>query len=497
MNAPVRASAVAGHLSRPSSTKTDRYFVVWALTLPITSVLVIPFVQGTTPGNVFALALLFPPVAALLMSFERGLEFYRRLGFLVLVFVALTAVAQFSLAGSGLLHFGGVHLVDPADKAIVLKRTLFTQSLYLLAAACTFVYVRMFYSPSWDRFLFAGAVLFGLYGLYELAFFAIFGHSGDFVTNRRFGEGSFTGSWFQTIAIGPILMQRLKSLTGEPSMYAFTILPFWIYAIHTGRHLMQLLLLATLVLTTTTTAFVGICLYLAYRLIRYGLKDPTTLIAMTAGALIGLALLSGNEFLSETAQKTVTSKLSLESYSSIARFRGFERGMEFFWSAPLMTQLFGVGFGYVRSTDMLSTLLINTGFVGFALTTIIFAIPVFRLGTSYEEEGLKAALLVIFVTLMISVPEYAFLSTWVFMGIAYCRIERRRSSIDAEALERRRRSLRASVPESRQSPDESDGVCHAHRSRTFDIPLGSRRNRTRRRNNRSDVLAWRRHALRT
>ena len=33
--------------------------------------------------------------------------------------------------------------------------------------------------------------------------------------------------------------------------------------------------------------------------------------------------------------------------------------------------------------------------------------------------GIKMALVVIYTTMMVSIPEFSFLSTWLFLGIAY------------------------------------------------------------------------------
>lgn len=147
-----------------------------------------------------------------------------------------------------------------------MRPTMFTQSLYVLAAASTFFFVKHLYSVRWDTYLFTGAVVFAIYGLYECAYFLVFGESGDFLSNRTFEAGKLfggvaTGSWFQTFQLGPLTVQRLKSLAGEPSMYAFAILPFWIYALHTKRTFTHVLLFITLLLSTSTTAMLGIFVY--------------------------------------------------------------------------------------------------------------------------------------------------------------------------------------------------------------------------------------------
>lgn len=401
----------------------DRYFAAWGLTLPVASVLVFPFLQGTTPAYLLALFLLLPPVSFLLMGLDDGARFYRALFYLVLGFAAYTVLAQLALDAAKLRHLSTIPLVDPVDQSIVFRRTLITQSLYLLAAASTFVFVRMFYRPAWDRYLLAGAGLLAVYGLYEVLFFAATGSSGDFLTNRTFGGGWWSGSAFQTMSIGPLLVQRLKSLTGEPSMYAFTVLPFWIYCVHTNRKWLGLLLFSTLILTTSTTAALGIILYALIRLLRYGPGDRIALAGLLVALAATLAIVAGNEFASDAFKKIVLAKLSLESFSGAARFQSFQGGMDAFLGAPPLTQLFGYGFGYARSTDMLSTIFINVGVVGFLFTVALFFYPALGLRGAYREEGLSAGLVVVFATMMVSVPEFSYLSTWLFLGMAYCALD--------------------------------------------------------------------------
>ncbi len=82
-------------------------------------------------------------------------------------------------------------------------------------------------------------------------------------------------------------------------------------------------------------------------------------------------------------------------------------------------QLFGVGWGYTRGSNMFTTLLINVGALGLAIAVAAFLYPIFKLGNDLRSQGLKAAVLVLLVTLMIAVPEYGYPSMWLFLGIAY------------------------------------------------------------------------------
>ena len=404
-------------------TKIDLFFMVWALVLPVTSVLVWPTVQGTLPA--YLLAVCSAPLA-LILNPQKSASLQKWLMVMICLFVALTTLSQLSLLAFPGVDLSDLRLVNAYDGQTVFRSSLFTQSLYLLMGMLTFVFVKTFYKPSWNKFLFTGAVALALYGLYEFGYFLVFGHNGDFLSNRVFDTGSTIsrGSLFQTLTLSGWHIMRLKSLTGEPSMYAFTILPFWIYAIHQRKTVVQLLLLVTLLLTTSTTAVLGISLYVFLRLFYNkplrrlvgGFWDKYLfwfLLLAGVGTVAAWPLVQG--FVSEM----IFAKLSLSNVSGVSRFTYFADSMRFYADAPLLNQLFGIGFGYIRSTDFFSTLLVNTGLVGFLLFTLLFAYPILYLKNDYVSTGLKIALIVIYVTMMVAVSEFSYLSIWLYLGIAY------------------------------------------------------------------------------
>ena len=414
-------------------SRHDIYFAAWAIVLPITSVVLLPTMQGTTPGYLFALAAISPPVSLLIIPREKILPFFYDLALASFWFVTLTALAQLSLAFSSITYFPlGLPLVDSldTDTSILMRKTMFTQSLYLLAGASLFFFVKHLYCEKWDKYFFVGATVLGLFGVYECVYFLAIGGSGDFLSNRSFESGQLfgethTGSWFQTIHLGPLTLQRLKSLTGEPSMYAFTILPFWIYALHTKRTAVQGFLLITLIMSTTTTAVLGVCTYLLIRLKYYGLADK--FVCLVGGMLIVLLAMGlfGNEYILSAYTQLIEDKVTAENPSGAGRLAVFLTSWEYYLDLPLANQLFGVGYGYIRSNDLLSTSLVNLGIIGFLLITCIFIYPAVKLGRTQREVGIKASLIVIFVTMIFSKPNFAFLSIWLFLGIAYNEVKKR------------------------------------------------------------------------
>lgn len=403
----------------------DRYFLFWALVLPITSVLLLPGIQGTVPAYLFALAaLVYVPAV-------RPVEATRYLGGIVaffLVFGALVALSQLAIVYVNVRGISALPLLEAyeADRRTLLRGSMFTQAIYLLVGVSTLFFVRTFYRRAWDRYLFYGVAALAVYGIYEFVFFLLFHRNGDFLSNRVFLSGSevHRGSLFQVIQLGPVLLQRLKSLTGEPSMYAFTVLPFWIHALHNGRHRLQLLLLTTLLMTASTSAAIGLATYAGVRLWYWRRLDVLNRYSVGFALLLALGALAAWSFVGPLLEMVVLDKLLLSSYSAVTRLSLLVRNLEFFADAPLAVQLFGLGFGYVRSTDMASSLLVNNGVVGVLLATAGILYPVFRLRNTRRGIGLKAALIVIYVVMMVAVSEYAYLSLWVFLGIAYHEIAR-------------------------------------------------------------------------
>jgi hypothetical protein len=413
------------------------YVMALALGLPVTSVLLIPGIQGTTLGYLLALGLLVPVVTVWVIGTQQASRYFGLLVLILCGFASYTAIAQFLLASSPPIDpvlFQRMPLMDSRDGSLVLRGSMFSQSIYLLAALSVFALIRVAYQPNWDAYLVGGAVALAAYGLWELLFFLATGSNGDFLTNRTFGDDIETpGSLFQTLHIGPIELPRVKSLTGEPSMFAFTMLPFWIYAVHTGRRV-HWFLLAMLLLSTSTTAFMGITAYLALRFVLRGGRDCAIALVFLVGAVVVLMLwMYGNEAVTHAFNTLIGDKLAARDNSGSVRLGNATAVLNVYMQLPVASQLFGIGFGYVRSTDFLTTLLINVGLLGLLGYIMLFAVPVIRLGNSAREVGLRCALAVVWLTSMISVPEFAYLSSWVFLGLGYHALaERRRKQLQAE-----------------------------------------------------------------
>jgi hypothetical protein len=258
------------------------------------------------------------------------------------------------------------------------------------------------------------------------------GRAGDFISNRPFGtefrnndgtsaDGSVTGSAFQLIDVGGFTMQRLKSLTGEPSMYALSMFPFWVYFNATSKRRLPVWIIGTsLLMSTSSTAFIGYVVYQLIRIRKIGSIHPIK--AMGGTLLLLVVAYLARDYIADLFQQLVLDKLDGHNVSGVERSGLFRASMDMWTEGSLANQLFGVGFGYIRSTDLFSTLLVNTGIVGTILVSTLILYPAFKLDWSAEGMALRQCCVTTWVMMMISVPEFSYLAPWTFIAIAYARL---------------------------------------------------------------------------
>lgn len=419
------------------SSLLDKYYFLWALVMPVTSVLTVPSIQGTTMGYLMC----FLSVPLVLAYGKAGRARYSSFLFAALVVwtivFLLTQLADVTAASEP--DFAKIALVDGTDQGtFVMRASMFTQSIYLAAVVFYAGYIYIFYKTSWDRWLLAAGTFYALYGMFELAYFAVTGQSGDFVSNRTFGDslgsvnpdGSVSGSLFQTTEIGGYAIARLKSLTGEPSMYSLSMLPFWIYFSGKSKSRWPVWIIGvSLILTTSSSALIGYLCYLAIRARKLQLNPVRIVVGFAALLVIGYF---ARHTIADFYQVLVVDKLDGRSESGVERAGLFWSSFEMWKDASLANQLFGIGFGYIRSTDMFSTLLVNTGVVGTLSFTVIMLYPAFKLDWGPEGTALRQCCVAIWAMMMISVPEFSYLAPWTFVAIAYNRLYQIRRSTQTQ-----------------------------------------------------------------
>ena len=145
----------------------------------------------------------------------------------------------------------------------VFRNSIFTQSLYLVPCILLYLYCKFFYNIKWDKWIVYSGWLFSVIGLYFLLYFLLTGQNGDIISNRVFADNTEVSNIAQRLSILSIGIERVQSLSGEPSMYAFTILPYIIFAIHRkANKLLIATMIVSLLLSVSTTGFLGIIIYI-------------------------------------------------------------------------------------------------------------------------------------------------------------------------------------------------------------------------------------------
>jgi hypothetical protein len=152
-----------------------------------------------------------------------------------------------------------------------------------------------------------------------------------------------------------------------------------------------------------------------------------------AGSLVAIAWL----YLQTTALGDmigfILDKAMGENTSGATRSALFANSMDIFAHGSIVQQLFGHGFGYIRSTDGFSTLLVNVGVLGM-LAYLVFSLYPF-LKFPWNTEYRKALLLGTITTIVtgfVSVSEFYFFHTWFFTALAWHELYVEKKSKGAE-----------------------------------------------------------------
>ncbi len=384
---------------------------------PISSWLVISAIQGFTPAVAVAVGILILLLvdSAIKKAMPKAL-FMAAPSISFIVF--LIAISQLLISIFGVPDTGSLILIRPSESFQPLRSTIFSQGVYLLFCVLFFFLTLTLYKKKYDAFLIASGTFFAIYGLYELAYYFFLGENGDFISNRVFGDGAEgSGSLFQAYNIAGITMQRLKSLSGEPSMYTFTVFPIFIFAIGNKKYVQAAVIAFSLLMTMSSTAMLVFLVYVISLSLIYKSVKPLIFSTLVVSA-IALSFYP----IVEALIKETLAKLALESFSGEDRIGSFFTHLDYWLEAPLHIKLFGIGFGSVRSLDFFSTLLVNSGFIGFLLVTAIFFYPVVALPLDRRNNSLRCSLICIYFMLMTSVSEYSYAMPWIFLGISYAEI---------------------------------------------------------------------------
>lgn len=401
----------------------DWYFPLLLFLAPVQSVLVTP-VQGTTPAFLLTLA-----AAGVLVDNDR--RYAKTLIFYVGFVIAYTLYMALSLSGYTISNPDMSQLTVIREIYIYgqLKQSHLTQGVYLMVALLFCFLVYEYWQEAFVKWAYFGIIALSLYGFYEFIFYALFQQNGDFLSNRNFGDLQSAASGAdvsqRSFATGSLLQQsnlfgpgfmRLKSLVGEPSMYALTVTPFAVYAFARRWWLIFALLTVSLVLSTSSTAVIGLVVGLAFVEVR---QRQEFILYIGAFALSAVLLYATSESIQRAVDTLIFEKL--DTLSGAERLRSFALHAGVVFDGNPIRSLFGLGFGTVRSLDMMSNLLANVGVLGWFAYSALMLGPCFLLRRASDRDAITATLLAIWMMEMLTVSEYAYLPPWFMVAMGYAR----------------------------------------------------------------------------
>ena len=403
--------------------KLEEIFVaIWCVLMPVTGTSLLPSVQGTIPAYMMAFgSIIFVLLRLRFGEMTPALRGYLRAAVLTFLgWAFLLGASQLGLLLSDRTNFQDISMIDPNDLKVVLRTSMFTQSMYLMACVLIALYFRYYFRESWMRYVFWGGYLLAGYGIYEWLYFLIFHQPGDFLVNRSFGEEQHIASWSQGIDFGPIALLRIKSTLGEPTFFAGVVLPYLFLAWDHRKTVLASMLLFTALFSTSTACYITLAACLVVKTFWSGRVKVgyAVMLGLFALFLAGIAALYPDTF-----DNMFGSKFSGDNVSGKMRLDQAVALHDLFSSFTVPNWLFGVGFGYVYQSVFIE-MLIDTGIVGLGLFLFVMFRPILLLPVRPCAEGLKLGLLAIAILFGLSLSELFLPTTWMFLGLAYRQLAR-------------------------------------------------------------------------
>lgn len=404
---------------RKSLNVINVYLAILLCMAFVVSIVVYPPVSLSVPS--YLMVYLAAPFF-LVWSFVRDKALIRELLVIVAVFTGLNILAQLHVWLYSVSLNPSLTLTDKGNlEHTLLRTTLFGQSIYLFAGILAYLYLKYYAQQSHLRYVYIGLRIIVLLGFLEVLLFQLTGENGDLLSNRTFNSKPGSGSLFQTITLSGLRIQRLKSLTGEPSMFAFSVIPFWILCIPLKRYLDFAILGLALLLTFSTSAYLGMIIFvLGAALADSGMRKVLVWL-VPAGIVVLVILYLVSPAIQKVVQSVFIDKLRGSNQSGSERSGHFLSQYNF-WNEQLSIpgKLVGLGWGYVRSTDFFSTLLVNNGLFGLITFTVFYVRHAFiRIKDVLFRRYYLIALTAVFLIMMGSVPEFAYLSLWIFLSLPF------------------------------------------------------------------------------
>lgn len=402
--------------------------VLWCSTLGILSFLVLPSVQGTVPAYLFAFAFVPICLAYLNDNDPDRLAAYIR-DWLILGafwgFFFVTSQLGYFFSGAGLVK--GMNYIS-ADTTMLFRKSMFTQSMYLVACFATFTFFRHWPLGRIGKVFFAAAWVVALYGIYEWLYYLATGSSGDFIVNRTFDsvDGSHTASWVQGTRVAGLDLMRVKSTLGEPSFLSAVAVPFFFAAYLLQKRILAAALLFCIVFSWSSSAYAGVFVGLVLLCLFGEGHRRSAMLVLAAAAIVMCGIIV---FLPDVFQGMVVDKLTGMNESGADRMDLSEMRSMGLGELSIWNRVFGIGYGYVYSSVWLATI-DNVGWAGAVLFSAFFLSPfiILYLRRSFSVWGFGCV--VLFVLFVVNVAELYLPTTWAFLGLAWRSVDESKPSPD-------------------------------------------------------------------
>ena len=343
-----------------------------------------------------------------------------------MVFLVCFIIIQFIAVYSTYINYphdwladSNLILVNQLEATSGFKSSVITQSLYLFSGVLFFLICKISVDEKWHRIAILGAAVSSVFGLLEIVANLVTGDPARWLHNRVFSNSEITTSSIYTpsISILGFSIQRLNGLSTEPSMFALATVPFLFLAFKRDMVKSTFIIFIALFMTFSTTAYFGLALFLT--LYFFGVKNKSFFSRVFVFLFSILVLLLFFEVSKAIFNSLFYSKLTKSSLSGYERSTNAATTLDFFLNDfSTFQKVFGIGFGTVRSTDFISTVLINTGVLGLIAFLFFFMFPLFSKSISLDRE-IKISIVFLLAAILLAVPEFSILSTWYLLGVAY------------------------------------------------------------------------------
>ena len=400
--------------------QTRFFSILFCASLPICTFLIVPSIEGTLMSYVVGLG-----TVPFIMFGWAGIKssvwnsYIKTLAYFFVFWLFFLGASQLGNYLGDLHSFEYLNLIKPEIHGILFRKTLFTQSLYFLACVSIFLYFRYILPKDHIKYLQLCCWVFLTYGFYEWAFYLFFGYSGDFIANRKMEEaieGSWSGSWLQPFSFFGYSFMRFKSTFGEASFFSLACVPFFFVNLILNNRLLILLLFVAIVLTISTSAYLGVLIGLITLLFLQRRLDKRFFIYFSVLLFLFLLAFFFKYLDPQLFDSIFSAKFTGEVESGARRYQEMYYFDRAYAELTPWQKTFGIGLGYTYNS-VLKANIVNFGFLGTVIFSFFVLFPFVKSFCRMNAWAFSA--FIIFCLFAINVAELYQPITWALLGLAW------------------------------------------------------------------------------